>query len=81
MTVVYLMRHSSGDKNIDFTRIKDNFENQNRKYELSIEGEKTAYLYSKLKLTYFRKCTSYKMFIFIRRNCFIVRFHYILNFL
>ena len=49
MTVVYLMRHSSGDKNIDFTRIKDNFENQNRKYELSIEGEKTAYLYSKLK--------------------------------
>lgn len=49
MTVIYLMRHSSGDKNIDFSRIKETFEQKNRKYDLSIDGEKKSYLYSKLK--------------------------------
>lgn len=49
MTIIYLMRHSSGDKNIDFTRLNESFDKKNRKYGLSIDGEKTAYLYSKLK--------------------------------
>ena len=49
MTIIYLMRHSSGDKNIDFSRVKETFEEKNRKYDLSMDGEKTAYLYSKIK--------------------------------
>ena len=49
MTVIYLMRHSMADKNIDFSNLKESFENTNRKYTLSIDGEKKSFLYSNLK--------------------------------
>lgn len=49
MTVIYLMRHSMADKNIDFSSLKESFENTNRKYTLSIDGEKKSFLYSNLK--------------------------------
>lgn len=49
MTVIYLMRHSIADKNIDFSSLKESFENINRKYTLSIDGEKKSFLYSNLK--------------------------------
>ena len=49
MTVIYLMRHSMADKNIDFSNLKESFENINRKYTLSIDGEKKSFLYSNLK--------------------------------
>ena len=37
------------DKNIDFSSLKESFENTNRKYTLSIDGEKKSFLYSNLK--------------------------------
>lgn len=49
MTVIYLMRHSMADKNIDFSNLKESFENINRKYTLSIDGEKKSFLYSNIK--------------------------------
>lgn len=49
MTIVYLMRHSIADKNVDYSNIKDSFEKLNRGYILSLEGERQAYLYSKIK--------------------------------
>lgn len=49
MTTIYLLRHSVADKNIDFRNLKESFENINRKYILSVEGERKAYLYSQIK--------------------------------
>ena len=49
MTKIYLLRHSIADKNIDFKNLKESFENINRKYILSVEGERKAYLYSQIK--------------------------------
>ena len=49
MTTIYLLRHSMADKNIDFRNLKESFENVNRKFILSVEGEKKAYLYSQIK--------------------------------
>ena len=49
MTTIYLLRHSVADKNIDFRNLKESFENINRKYILSSEGEKKAFLYSQIK--------------------------------
>ena len=46
MTRIYLLRHSIADKNIDFRNLKESFENINKKYILSVEGEKKAYKYS-----------------------------------
>ena len=46
MTRIYLLRHSIADKNIDFKNLKESFENINKKYVLSVEGEKEAYKYS-----------------------------------
>lgn len=46
MTKIYLLRHSIADKNIDFKNLKESFENINKKYVLSVEGEKEAYKYS-----------------------------------
>ena len=46
MTKIYLLRHSMADKNIDFKNLKESFENINKKYVLSVEGEKEAYKYS-----------------------------------
>ena len=48
MTKIYLLRHSIADKNIDFRYLKESFENINRKYILSVEGEKKAYKYSEI---------------------------------
>ena len=48
MTKIYLLRHSVADKNIDFRNLKESFENVNKKYVLSVEGEKEAYKYSKI---------------------------------
>ena len=48
MTKIYLLRHSIADKNIDFRNLKESFENINRKYILSVEGEKEAYKYSEI---------------------------------
>ena len=42
MTKIYLLRHSVADKNIDFRNLKESFENVNKKYVLSVEGEKEA---------------------------------------
>lgn len=49
MTTIYLMRHSQAEKNIDYTGIDENFESVNKQFILSIDGEKKAYKYSKLK--------------------------------
>lgn len=49
MTTIYLLRHSMADKNIDFRNLKESFENINRKFILSVEGEKKACLYSQIK--------------------------------
>ena len=46
MTKIYLLRHSMADKNVDFRNLKESFENINKKYVLSVEGEKEAYKYS-----------------------------------
>lgn len=46
MTKIYLLRHSIADKNIDFKNLKESFENINKKYVLSVGGEKEAYKYS-----------------------------------
>ena len=46
MTKIYLLRHSIADKSIDFKNLKESFENINKKYVLSVEGEKEAYKYS-----------------------------------
>ena len=48
MTKIYLLRHSIADKNIDFRNLKESFENINKKYILSVEGEKKAYKYSEI---------------------------------
>ena len=48
MTKIYLLRHSIADKNIDFKNLKESFENINKKYILSVEGERKAYKYSEL---------------------------------
>lgn len=49
MTTIYLMRHSQAEKNIDYTKLNENFEDINKQFILSIDGEKKAYKYSKLK--------------------------------
>ena len=49
MTIVYLMRHSVADKNVDFSCLKESFEDINRKYVLSVDGEKKAFVYSGIK--------------------------------
>lgn len=49
MTVVYLMRHSIASKNIDFSNENGSFQDENKKFILSIDGERKAFLYSKLK--------------------------------
>ena len=46
MTKIYLLRHSMADKNVDFRNLKESFENINKKYILSVEGEKKAQKYS-----------------------------------
>ena len=48
MTKIYLLRHSIADKNIDFRNLKESFENINKKYILSVEGERKAYKYSEI---------------------------------
>ena len=49
MTIIYLMRHSEALKEVDYISTKESFEDINKKYILSIEGEKKAYEYSKIK--------------------------------
>ena len=48
MTKIYLLRHSMADKNVDFRNLKESFENINKKYILSVEGEKKAQKYSEI---------------------------------
>ncbi len=48
MTKIYLLRHSMADKNVDFRKLKESFENINKKYILSVEGEKKAQKYSEI---------------------------------
>lgn len=48
MTIVYLMRHSKGNINKNYIKVKENFQIQNEKYILSIEGEERAKKYSEL---------------------------------
>ena len=40
MTTIYLMRHSQAEKNIDYTKLNENFEDINNQFILSIDGEK-----------------------------------------
>lgn len=49
MTIVYLMRHSKGNMERIFIESEENFQVTNEKYVLSVEGEKLAYKYSKLR--------------------------------
>ena len=48
MTKIYLLRHSMENKNVDFRNLKESFENINKKYILSVEGEKKAQKYSEI---------------------------------
>lgn len=48
MTKIYLLRHSMADKNVDFRNLKESFENINKKYILSVDGEKKAQKYSEI---------------------------------
>lgn len=49
MTIVYLMRHSKGNIKREFVESEENFQIDNEKYILSVEGENLAYKYSRLK--------------------------------
>lgn len=49
MTVVYLMRHSKGKLERENKNISESFQITNEKYMLSVEGERLAFAYSKLK--------------------------------
>lgn len=49
MTIVYLMRHSRGKMGRIDINVCESFQNTNEKYILSVEGEKRALEYSKLK--------------------------------
>lgn len=49
MTTIYLMRHSQAEKDIDYTKVNEDFESINKQFILSIAGEKKAYRYSKIK--------------------------------
>lgn len=49
MTVVYLMRHSKGKLERENINISEPFQVTNEKYMLSVEGERLAFAYSKLK--------------------------------
>lgn len=49
MTIVYLMRHSKGNMERIFVDKEEYFQVTNEKYVLSVEGERLAYKYSKLK--------------------------------
>ena len=48
MTIVYLMRHSKGNIDRSYIKVHENFQVQNEKYILSIEGEERAKKYSEL---------------------------------
>lgn len=48
MTTVYLMRHSKGNIDRNYLKVKESFQIQNEKYILSVEGEQRAKKYSEL---------------------------------
>lgn len=56
MTIVYLMRHSQGKFERKDINNNESFQSMNEKYILSVEGEKLAYKYSRLKEL---QCLSY----------------------
>lgn len=48
MTIVYLMRHSKGNMDRSYLKKNENFQIENEKYILSVEGEERAKKYSEL---------------------------------
>lgn len=48
MTTIYLMRHSRGNMDRNYSHVFESFQMENEKYILSVEGESRAKKYSKL---------------------------------